>query len=185
MVGYILVAKSWLAKRWPDKSAYLQCLLVIGGFAGVLILLYGIFRYLGNWEGFYFWGWKYNFTFLGGLTWPFFFRRFFGMTPRFIFVWLILWIFAFAAIKPNAGRCSSRDSMAGRVGIGGLRRRQIFRPLLHPIAAACGHFSRPINNRMVAREQNNQIRAMEAKPRRCRHRHSPIALFGRQLAGRA
>jgi len=76
-----------------------QNLLVIGGFASVLIFFYGCFRYLGNWEDFYFWGWKYNLVFMEEFTWRYFFKRFFGMTPRFILIWLILWFFAFVVIK--------------------------------------------------------------------------------------
>jgi len=48
ILGYILIAKSWLAKRRPDKTGGRQSLLVIGGFASVLISLYAVFRYLGN-----------------------------------------------------------------------------------------------------------------------------------------
>ena len=99
MVGYILVAKSWLTRRWPDKPACKQSLFVTGGFVGVLILLYGIFRYLGNWEDFYFWGWKYNFIFMKDFTAEYFFKRFFAHTPRFLLIWLSLWIFTFVAIK--------------------------------------------------------------------------------------
>jgi len=96
---YRLVAKSWLAKRWPDKIAVRQSLLIIGGFASVLILLYAIFRYLGNWEDFYFWGWKFNFIFMEGFTARYFFQRLLAQAPRFFLIWIVLWIFAFAAIR--------------------------------------------------------------------------------------
>jgi hypothetical protein len=96
---YILIAKPLLSPKWPGKAAFIPSLFVLAGFASILVAIHGIFRYLGNWEDFYFWGWKYNFIFMGEFTWPYFFKRFFGMTPRFILVWLILWVFAFAAIK--------------------------------------------------------------------------------------
>jgi len=96
---YILVTKPWLAKRWPDKIAGLQSLLVIGGFASVLISLYAIFRYLGNWEDFYFWGWKFNFIFMEDFTPRYFFQRLLAHAPRFFLIWLVLWIFTFMAIR--------------------------------------------------------------------------------------
>jgi 4-amino-4-deoxy-L-arabinose transferase-like glycosyltransferase len=96
---YILAIKPFVSQKRPEKSALAQSLLAFAGFAGVLFILHAAFLYLGNWEDFYFWGWQYNFTFMSGLTWPHFFKRFFGMTPRFILVWFILWFFAFAAIK--------------------------------------------------------------------------------------
>ncbi len=99
ILGYIFIAKSWLAKNWPDKVTGKQSLLVIGGFASVLILLYAIFNYLGNWEAFYFWGWKFNFIFMEDFTRQYFFQRLFAHAPRFFLIWLVLWIFAFAAIR--------------------------------------------------------------------------------------
>ena len=99
LLAYILVIKPWLSHRRPEKAEFVQSLFLFGGFISVLAMLFGFFRYLGNWDDFYFWGWQYNFTFMRGFTGHFFFRRFFGLTPRFIFVWLILWFFALAAIK--------------------------------------------------------------------------------------
>ncbi len=98
-IFYILIAKPILTKKWSMPTALVQSVMAIAGFAAVLAALYGIFQHLGNWEDFYFWGWQYNFTFMSGMTWEFFFKRFFAMTPRFILVWIILWVFAFAAIK--------------------------------------------------------------------------------------
>jgi len=96
---YLLVTKSWLAKKWPDKIAGLQSLLVIGGFASVLLSLYTIFRYHGNWEDFYFWGWKFNFIFMEDFTRQYFFQRLLAHAPRFFLICLVLWIFTFAAIR--------------------------------------------------------------------------------------
>jgi 4-amino-4-deoxy-L-arabinose transferase-like glycosyltransferase len=95
---YILVVKPWLSRGWPEKAAFAQSLFLVGGFAGVPAMLFAIFRYLGNWEDFYFWGWQYNFTFMEDFTWAYFFDRFFAFTPRFILIWLVLWVFGFAAI---------------------------------------------------------------------------------------
>jgi hypothetical protein len=108
---YILVTKSWLAKRWPDKIAGLQSLLVIGGFASVLLSLYAIFRYHGNWEDFYFWGWKFNFIFMEDFTRQYFFQRLHAHAPRFFIIWLVLWIFTFAAIGKT--RRAPRDIPPG------------------------------------------------------------------------
>jgi 4-amino-4-deoxy-L-arabinose transferase-like glycosyltransferase len=99
ILGYILIVKSWLAKSWPDKIAGKQSLFVIGGFASVLLSLYAIFRYHGNWEDFYFWGWKFNFIFMEDFTRQYFFQRLLAHAPRFFLIWLVLWIFTFAAIR--------------------------------------------------------------------------------------
>ncbi|MGH7454279.1 MAG: hypothetical protein ACRENG_23190, partial [bacterium] len=99
LLAYILVIKPWLSHRRLEKAAFVQSLFLFGGFISVLLILFGIFRYLGNWKDFYFWGWQYNFVFLSDFTWAYFFKRFFDLTPRFVMVWLILWIFGFAAIK--------------------------------------------------------------------------------------
>jgi hypothetical protein len=98
ILAYMLVTRCWLAKRWPDKIAGRQSLLVIGGFASVLLSLYAIFRYLGNWEDFYFWGWKFNFIFMEDFTRRYFFQRLFAHAPRFFLIWIVLWIFTFLAI---------------------------------------------------------------------------------------
>ncbi|MGH7595912.1 MAG: ArnT family glycosyltransferase [bacterium] len=99
LLAYLLVIKSWHSRRWPPKAEFVQCLLLIGGFAGVLVALFMVFYYLGNWKGFYFWGWQYNFVFISDFTWAYFFKRFFDFTPRFVAVWFILWIFGFAVVK--------------------------------------------------------------------------------------
>ena len=96
---YILIVKPWLSRSRPQKTAFVQSLFLLGGFVSVLAILYGIFRYLGNWEDFYFWGWQYNFIFMADFTWAYFSKRFFAFTPRFILIWLMLWVFGFAAIK--------------------------------------------------------------------------------------
>jgi 4-amino-4-deoxy-L-arabinose transferase-like glycosyltransferase len=98
-LSYILIVKPWLSKAWPRKTAVGQSLFVVGGFASVLVAVCGVFLYSGNWRDFYFWGWQYNFIFMADFTWPYFFKRFFDLTPRFVVVWLVLWIFGFAAIK--------------------------------------------------------------------------------------
>jgi 4-amino-4-deoxy-L-arabinose transferase-like glycosyltransferase len=99
LLAYILVIKPWLSNRRPEKAAFVQSLLVCGGFVSVLVALFIVFHYLDNWEDFYFWGWKYNFIFISDFTWPFFIKHFFDLTPRFVVIWLILWIFGFAAIR--------------------------------------------------------------------------------------
>jgi len=99
ILAHLLVIKPWLAQRWPDKSAGLQSLLFVGGLASVLISLYAIFRYIGNWDGFFFWGWKFNFIFMEDFTAHYFFQRLLAHAPRFFLIWLVLWIFTFAAIR--------------------------------------------------------------------------------------
>ncbi len=76
----------------------MQSLFLAAGFLSVLAALFGIFQLLGNWEDFYFGGWAYNFTFMADFTWPYFFKRFFAFTPRFILIWLMLWVFGFVAM---------------------------------------------------------------------------------------
>ncbi len=99
LLAYILMIKLWLSHRRPEKTAFVQSLFLVGGFTSVLAALFSFFRYLGNWEDFYFWGWRYNFIFMSDFTWAYFFKRFFDLTPRFVVVWLILWIFGFAGTK--------------------------------------------------------------------------------------
>lgn len=99
LLAYILMIKPWLTRSRPLKAAFVQSLFLVGGFVSVLAALFGFFRYLGNWEDFYFWGWQYNFVFMSDFNWEYFFKHFFDLTPRFVVVWLILWIFGFAAIK--------------------------------------------------------------------------------------
>jgi 4-amino-4-deoxy-L-arabinose transferase-like glycosyltransferase len=96
---YLLVVKPWLSRSRPQKTTFVPSLFLTGGFVSALAILYGFFRYLGNWEDFYFWGWQYNFIFMADFTWAYFFKRFFAFTPRFILIWLVLWVFGFAAIK--------------------------------------------------------------------------------------
>jgi 4-amino-4-deoxy-L-arabinose transferase-like glycosyltransferase len=99
LLAYILVIRPWLFHRRLEKAAAVQSLSLVGGFVIVPAMLFGLFRYLGNWDDFYFWGWRYNFIFMSDFTWTFFFKRFFDLTPRFVAVWLILWIFGFVAIN--------------------------------------------------------------------------------------
>ncbi|MCI0693113.1 glycosyltransferase family 39 protein [candidate division KSB1 bacterium] len=112
LLAYLLGIKPWLPHRRPEKAAFVQSLFLFGGFVSMLVMLFGLFRYLGNWEDFYFWGWQYNFIFMSDFTWAYFFKRFFDLTPRFVVVWLILWIFGFAAVK-RALR-SPREILAGQ-----------------------------------------------------------------------
>ncbi|MGH7453666.1 MAG: ArnT family glycosyltransferase, partial [bacterium] len=71
LLAYILMIKPWLSRRRPGKAAFLQSFFLIGGFASVLVALFSIFRYLGNLEDFYFWGWQYNFVFMADFTWTY------------------------------------------------------------------------------------------------------------------
>jgi len=99
LVGHILISESLPSKAWPGRRRFSQALLIIAGFIAVLISLYVYYRQLGSWNEAYFWGWEYNFVFMRGLTLEYFLNRFLGMTPRFILIWLMLWVFAVVAIK--------------------------------------------------------------------------------------
>jgi hypothetical protein len=101
-----------LLEKQHWRGAVAESGLVLGGFFTVVVVLHAAFRYLGNWEDFWLWGWQYNFTLMEGMTWRSFTTRLVGTTPRFILVWLGLWVPAVAAIRDGIG--SSRRTPEGQ-----------------------------------------------------------------------
>jgi len=90
--AFIMVEVFCLIKNKSFWKFLKSGLLLSSGFVIVYILLISYYHFTNNLHHAFFWAWDYNFIFLKGFTWSYFYTAFSRAIPKFILLWIVLWI---------------------------------------------------------------------------------------------